>query len=483
MIKCEICEQELVSLKALSQHIRFHNITSKVYYDQYLRTNSQEGICLTCGKETKFKSLSSGYQKFCNLKCSNNNKIVKTTIQSKAKNRWLNYTEDDKQKISDKISLTVKEKWFDPDSFYNTKEYRSKLSKAQTELAKEKRENLIQSIPKITDFVVEGEYQNACLPCLFRCQKCNFIFETIWNYLQQGKQCPNCGSHSGVSKPEKELVDFIKSFGFKVVENSKKIIAPQEVDIFIPELKIGFEYNGLYWHSEQNIKDQNYHLKKLENCLQKGIILIQIFEDEWLFKQDIVKSRITQILNVNSNTTIYARNCNIKQIDSSEKNDFLNLYHLQGSDSASIKLGAFYNGILVSVMTFSCGNISKGSSKQDDVWELSRFCSRTDYRVIGIASKLLTYFKRNFSWKRIYSYADRRWSVGNLYTKIGFNLTHITKPNYWYLKNYRRLHRFNLRKKHNESPGIPEWVLRQNEGYHRIWDCGSLRFDLTCKED
>jgi hypothetical protein len=211
--------------------------------------------------------------------------------------------------------------------------------------------------------------------------------------------------------------------------------------------------------------------------------LIQIFEDEWLFKKDIVKSRLKHILGLAPTILIHGRKCKIQEINSKIKNDFLDKYHIQGNDRCIIKLGAFYNNELVSVMTFSSGNIAKGSFKEDGVWELNRFCSNHEYRIPGIASKLLAYFKINFEWKEIFSYADRRWSNGNLYYKLGFQLDSITKPNYWYVKGYRRIHRFNLRKRIDEPKDLSEFKLRDSEGYLRIWDCGHLKFAMKNFKD
>jgi len=264
-----------------------------------------------------------------------------------------------------------------------------------------------------------------------------------------------------------------------LIENSKKIIPPYELDIYIPEKNFAIEYNGLYWHSEQQGKDKDYHLKKLEMCLKKGIQLIQLFEDEWIFKKEIVEKRIKQLLNINDAPRIHARQCDIKIIDNNTKNDFLNSYHLQGQDISSIRLGAFYENELVSVMTFSRGSIAKGAKIQEGHWELNRFCSNYNFHVPGIASKFLSFFKRNYEWLRIYSYADRRWSQGNVYKVLGFVKEHCTKPNYWYIKNYQRIHRYGLRKRSDEPRDIPEWVLRLKEGYNRIWDCGVIKFSLT----
>jgi len=65
-------------------------------------------------------------------------------------------------------------------------------------------------------------------------------------------------------------------------------------------------------------------------------------------------------------------------------------------------------------------------------WELVRFCNTLGYHIPGAASKLLRHFERTYLPKSLISYADRRWSIGTLYTKLGFVLDHSTNPNYWY---------------------------------------------------
>ena len=117
---------------------------------------------------------------------------------------------------------------------------------------------------------------------------------------------------------------------------------------------------------------------------------------------------------------IYARECTIKELSYDIKQKFLNDNHLQENDISKINLGLYYNDELVSVMTFSVGSIAKGSKSQDSIYELSRFCNLKDTVVIGGASKLLTYFKKNYNWSSIFSYADRRWSDGDVYNKLGF---------------------------------------------------------------
>jgi hypothetical protein len=338
-------------------------------------------------------------------------------------------------------------------------------------------------IPKVVkylkyfDLELLDVYSNFNNEYSFRCLKCNNIFKsTFFNVWQRIGKCPKCCRNYNISNEEKELVDYIKSLNLEIQENIRNLIPPYELDISIPTKNIAIEFNGLYWHSEINKSNKFYHFNKLKLCKDKGIKLIQIFEDEWLFKKDIVKSRLKHILNNNDNIRINARKCIIKEIDSKTKNEFLELYHIQGKDTSNIKLGAFYNNQLISIMTFSHGNISKGSKSENNIWELNRFCSNHNYHIPGIASKLLTYFKRNYFWNEIFSYADLRWSEGNVYYKLGFILDYITKPNYWYFKNQKRIHRFNLRKRKDEPKDISERLLRLKEGYERIWDCGNMKF-------
>jgi hypothetical protein len=225
----------------------------------------------------------------------------------------------------------------------------------------------------------------------------------------------------------------------------------------------------------------------LEDCKKVGFNLITIFEDEWVYKKDIVKSRLKNILGIDKDVVkIHARKCIIKEISITEASMFCEENHIQGYTGSSIKIGAFYGNELVSVMTFAKPSLSKGYSNYSaGVFELSRFCSKLNYNVVGIASKLLKYFRNNYSWSLMFSYADRRWSNGNLYNKIGFEFDSITKQNYWYFRggDTKRSHRFVLRKKHDEPKDITEWEIRKSQGWNRIWDCGNLKYVINKEKE
>ena len=253
-----------------------------------------------------------------------------------------------------------------------------------------------------------------------------------------------------------------------------------EYDIFIKEKKIAIEYNGLYWHKEGK-KDKFYHLKKSQLAQQENIRLIQIFEDEYIFKKEIVVSRLKSLLGT-PDRRIYARKCSVKEINSKEKDSFLNKNHIQGTDKSKVKLGLFFENELVSVMTFGHPRLALGSKKNNrQIWELVRFASTLNTQVVGGAGKLLKYFERNYKPDEIFSYSDKRWSDGGLYKALGFEYSHTSRPNYWYFdeKEMKRYHRFNFRKDVlNEKleffdPKLTEIENMMINGYSRIWDCGN----------
>jgi len=303
------------------------------------------------------------------------------------------------------------------------------------------------------------------------------IFKQSPDKHLQGQGCPKC-ANIGPSKSEVEINCFINSLNLKTETSNRTILNGQELDIFIPSHNLAIEFDGLYFHSEK-FRDKNYHLNKTIECENKNIKLIHIFEDEWIFKKDIVKSRLKNILGLTT-SKIYGRQTIIKEIDNKLAKQFLNNNHLQGYTNSLIKLGLFYNNELVSVMLFN--KPRKGIGGSFDGYELSRFANKMNYNVIGGASKLLKYFINIYKPKEIRSYADRRWSDGSLYETLGFELTHINRPNYWYIINKQiREHRFNFRKEKLQKQGFDtinktEHEIMLKRGIYRIYDCGTLSY-------
>ena len=332
-------------------------------------------------------------------------------------------------------------------------------------------------------------YINSKEKIIIICPEHGEFEQTPNNHLSKKSGCSSCSSEKTISKSEQEIYDFIKSLGIDNIEQSnRKILNNQELDIYLPDHKLSIEFNGLYWHNE-DYKDNNYHLLKTEECLSKGIQLIHIFEDEWINKKDIVKSRLINLLHkIKKDRRIYARKCVIKEIDSSIARSFTERNHLQGFVGAKVHLGLFFTlnnkEYMVSYMSF--GNLRKnlGSKNDNDKhYELLRFCNVITYNVIGGASKLLKYFEKKYLPEKIISYADRRWSNGNLYNQLGFTQTHKSKPNYYYVEGIKRHNRFGYRKdilisKYNCKPEMTEKEFcRDVLGLKRIYDAGNLVYE------
>ena len=304
------------------------------------------------------------------------------------------------------------------------------------------------------------------------------IFEQAPYSHLSGKGCSKCGLV--YDKSEGEVKEFISSLKILFEENNRKILNGKELDIYIPTYNLAIEYNGLYWHSEEYI-DNNYHLNKTELCESQGIKLIHIFEDEWKYKQDIVKSRLMNMLGLSSNK-IYGRKCIINEISSKEAKEFLNNNHIQGNVNSKYNIGLYYNNELVSLMTFGNLRKSMGNKSNENMYELLRFCNKLNTNVIGGADKLLKYFIKTYQPKEITSYADRRWSQGYLYEKLGFEYIHNSKPNYFYINKGEREYRFKYRKdvlvKEGFDKNKTEREIMKERGFNRIYDCGNKKYIL-----
>jgi len=346
------------------------------------------------------------------------------------------------------------------------------------------------------EYIIEHMLNNEVSKCKCGCGKNTTILKAGKN-SDLGKETYNrdyikghidweFNTYNHQSKGELEILNFIKSiYPGEIKCSEKNIIKNKEIDIFIPEKNIAIEYNGLYWHSTKVREDKNYHLYKTIECNKKGIRLIQIFEDEWFNKKDIVKRKITSILGCNNNK-IYARKCVIKEItDTKIKNIFLNENHIQGEDKSKIKIGLYYKDELISIMTFSSPRMIMKGIKHTQTYELSRYA--TKYHIVGGASKLLQYFIKKYNPQNIYSYSDNRWSDmnSNMYSKIGFVKEKVSGPGYYYTKNFtERIHRFNFSKQNLKKMGIniegkTESKIMEEQGYYKIWDCGVTKYTMV----
>jgi hypothetical protein len=270
------------------------------------------------------------------------------------------------------------------------------------------------------------------------------------------------------SKFEIGVYEFFDSHGYTPLSNVRTIISPKEIDLYIPSLNLAVECSGLYWHSEISAeKARTYHYNKYKGCKDAGIRLITIFDDEWNNNRPLVESRLVHFMN-KENEKIGARRCVVCEISSATSKDFIESNHLQGHANSTINLGLYHNDRLVSVMTFG-----KPRYNSDYQYELIRFCSSANIQ--GAASKLFTYFIKNYNPSSVISYSDNRWGWGQMYKNLGFNFSHETIGYQYTNYNHRfSRHKFQKHKlvEQGHDPSLTEWEIMQNLGYDRIWDCG-----------
>ena len=283
----------------------------------------------------------------------------------------------------------------------------------------------------------------------------------------------------GKSYSEKELVDFVKSiYSDEIVENTKRIIPPKELDIYIPKMKLAIEYNGLYWHDENHV-DRNYHLTKTNMCNEKGIDLIHVFEDDWLYKKEIVKSMIASRLGVYKEK-IFARKCQIKEIEKDQAKIFFDENHLQGFAYGDLYLGLMFNDELI-----QCICINKKGWHDGNV-ELTRMVTKLNTQVIGGFSKLMKHISDYIEYKSITSYVYKAWFNGKGYIESGFKIVKENNPSYSYVVNGKRVHKSHFRKnkikkmfergelKFYDSNKTEHENMIENKIY-RIYDCGTMK--------
>jgi len=317
------------------------------------------------------------------------------------------------------------------------------------------------------------------------------LSDTCYNVFSENYKNANITMKpTWTSKAETDILNFLVGLGVNVDKSRNRgLLSGSELDLVLPDYNLAIEYNGLYWHTESKGKHSTYHINKTKKCNEIDYSLIHIFEDEWENKKELIQYKLKHILNLSGGIKIGARKCIIREITNKEKNQFLNTYHIQGTDKSNIIIGAFFGELLVGVMTFNRGrNMTRDNTS---TYELSRFATSYDYIISGLSSKMLKYFINHYEPTKIISFADRRWTLdakNNMYTKLGFELTNIGKPSYFYynskVNKLKRFHKFgfgksSLRKKYPYLDfSKTEKVLTTELGYDRIWDCGLFKYEL-----
>jgi len=274
------------------------------------------------------------------------------------------------------------------------------------------------------------------------------------------------------SKHEIELRQWVQQY---FPETKKYNDGTHEIDVYIPGVRLGIEYDGLYWHREDNV-GKNYHLDKTKYFQEKGIRLIHIFEHEWMKRQKQVKSFLLSVMGKNE-CKVGARKCSLiwsfLPQDIKEVHQFLEEYHIQGKPNNNTKyvIRVLYNNELLAVATF--GKHHRTGKK----WVLTRFCIKTNYTLQGLLSKISKLASQQLK-EDVISWADFRLSNGNGYEQAGWVLEKLLPPDYFYHKTgYKIISKQSRQKRIVKTPkGMTESEHAKQDGLHKVYDCGKIRY-------
>lgn len=368
------------------------------------------------------------------------------------------------EKFKEKSRQTCIER-YGVDSFSKSSEFNKRIEDNFIKILK--RDGYIDKGYKYIKYISKT---NHLLECPYCGQQ--FVSSTDSSYNNRrrlGQEiCTNCNPiQKGYSIAEKELLDYVSSiYSGTIIENDRSVIIPYELDIYLPELHLAIEFNGLYWHNEEHVSS-NYHRMKSDMCKELGVHLIHVFEDDWVNKQSIIKSVISNFVNNTVNRRIYARKCEIKAIsDKTLINNFLVSNHLLGRTTfISYCAGLYYNDELVSLITMHL--LKKAERK----WELNRYAIKNGVTIIGGAERLLKHIIQTIDYSSIITYNDNSIFRGLVYKRLGFQYVRTNAPNYMFIQG-DCLERFPKQTIRKWNVGYSR-EMEQQLGLHRVYNAGN----------
>jgi hypothetical protein len=410
-----------------------------------------------------------------NMRGDNNPaKLEENRIKIKQK-RWDEKTQEE----LDEIMSKTKQTWIDNTGFDNPMKVQETKEKAkQTNLErrgvewvpqdpnvkeKTRETHISRVIKKINEKLNEAELEliddfvNITNLIEVKCKKCNYVFETVLDYVfhDYGK-CPKCYPKN-TSINEREIREFIESIipDEEIIYNDRKILNGKEIDILVPSKKIAIEHNGIFWHSEKAGVTKDYHLDKTNSCKNQDYEMIHIFEDEWSYKKDLVKNKLTYKLNKDS--LIY-NSFEIVELDKNESKIFIkdnDLYELKEFDKS---LGIKDNNEILALVSFDNlnGNVN-----------IKNFCVKSEYSPKYISDIVQCII--DYGVKKITVETDKRFLDQELFSI--FKIIDEKDPDYSYFKCLCRITKNELILQ-SQDVNLNESEYSELNGWFKIWDCG-----------
>jgi len=327
--------------------------------------------------------------------------------------------------------------------------------------------NIKRMLNKITDdniIFIKHDYNSNLYH--FHCKTCNDDFSIsnkllISRIVNKYKICTKCNKLKSYSSILDNIILMLKKHNINYILNNRTILHGKEIDIYLPDFKLGIEIDGLFWHSEK-FKNKHYHLNKTILSKENDVKLIHIFEDEIINKYDCILNLIKSKLDI-LEIEINASDCNIKKIiDIDLINNFFKTNHLLGCTTSTLNFGLYYNKELISIMSLI--------NKNADNYKIIRFANKLNYKINKAEENIISYFIDNYNPKSIIYYSNRRYDDEDQYIKLGFNLIKKIKPNYFYFETNEI----------NRMFRSPKNKIRYEKikSIYKIYDCGANKYEL-----
>jgi len=222
--------------------------------------------------------------------------------------KYFNLTQDEKDEIFNRIKKSKLERYGDENYNNSLKMIETKFEKygyyytnreSTIETYKEKFNSKIESLNIYRNGYDDNSYFMKCYDCGEDFNISSDMYSIRMRNFE--KICTNCNPKYQ-SKMQNNILDFVKEYyKGEVISNNRRLLKGKEIDIYLPDIKLGIEFNGCYWHSINEKKDKLYHYNKKKLAIDNGIDLIFIWEDEWLYNQESIKNTILDIIDIKMN--------------------------------------------------------------------------------------------------------------------------------------------------------------------------------------
>ena len=337
-------------------------------------------------------------------------------------------------------------------------------------------------------------YKHSQSEITIRCVLHNRMCTTRPNRLLSGNNpCTKCNHMK--SKGEEAIRELVSNYTLTEARN-RTLLAPKEVDIYMPDRKLAIEYSGMYWHSHFNAADEKSdkrkHVQKYVDCKAKGIRLLTIYETEWETRPYAIK-RLLRNACGKAKGKLMARKCDLRTVPTAEARAFSERYHPQGGTGGGEHYGLYWKEKLVACMRFAFGSNDRGAGAKKSVWTLGRYATRIT--VAGAASRLFKAFLKVHGEVEVKSFSDNRYFEGGMYEQLGFVLEEEVSIDYQVWSPKKGL----LPKPHYQRRTLPQRLLDHGmtESFDpttdprteaemtylmkcgRIYDCGKKRWLYT----